>query len=192
MATGLLLVCLGPACRRSEELMANRKTYEARVAFGVATTTDDAEGELLAEAMVPPEVSDEGFALGLLARFEGEQEQIPPQVSAIKKNGVAAYRRFRRGEEVLCEPRRVVIYRLRLLRAPSPQAKPPEWEFEAEVSKGTYLRSLARDIGEAAGTRAHLRALRRTSIGAWTLKDAYRLEELEQREGIDGIAGLLR
>jgi tRNA pseudouridine55 synthase len=205
MATGLLLLCIGSACKQSETLMAGSKVYQARVVFGAATATDDAQGSVITEAAVPAVVSDEDFALQLLRRFEGQQQQLPPQVSAIKKDGVAAYRRVRRGEEVVVEPRTVTIYSLRLLalgdavgaaigrsdqhKACGSEDAAPWWDIEAEVSKGTYIRSLARDIGEAVGSCAHLGALRRTRIGEWTLADAHKLEDLEK---LDDLNDLLR
>ncbi|MDR2197039.1 MAG: tRNA pseudouridine(55) synthase TruB [Coriobacteriales bacterium] len=204
MATGLLLVCVGPACRRFATLAGARKSYEARIIFGTATQSDDAEGERIATAAVPEKVGEPSFARELLSRFEGEQEQIPPQVSAIKTDGVAAYRRVRRGETVAVKPRRVTIYALELLGmgvveaarvagvagadesadAGSGAHDARWWDIAAEVSKGTYIRSLARDLGEACGTRAHLGALRRTRIGTVGIELAYTLEALEGAKGI--------
>jgi tRNA pseudouridine55 synthase len=180
-ACGLLLVCIGPATRLSEALMGGDKTYEARVVFGTATDTDDAEGAAVATAPLPALLAQEDFAHALLADFIGEQAQMPPRFSAIKKNGRKAYELARTGKEVVLEPRTVTVHALRLVRATSTY-----WDIEAEVSKGTYLRALARDLGEAAGSRAHLGFLRRTRIGEVSIEQAHPLAELEQlgQEGI--------
>jgi tRNA pseudouridine55 synthase len=175
-ATGLLLVCIGPATRLSDTLMAGDKIYEARIAFGTATDTDDAEGKPIATADLPSNLSDENFAREVLAGFTGDIQQIPPQFAAIKKDGRKAYERARAGERFELEPRSVSIHILDLRVAQSDY-----WDIVAEVSKGTYIRALARDIGEAVGCRAHLAALRRTRVGAVTLEQAHTLEELEQR-----------
>jgi tRNA pseudouridine55 synthase len=173
-ATGLLLVCVGPATRLSDALMAGDKTYEARVVFGAATDTDDAEGVVVAEAPLPAELADEDFARAVLAGFIGEQEQMPPAYSAIKKQGKKAYELARAGKAVELEPRRVTIHALRLVEATAEY-----WDIEATVSKGTYVRSLARDLGEAVSSRAHLSALRRTRSGQVSVEQAHTLEELE-------------
>jgi tRNA pseudouridine55 synthase len=174
-ATGLLLMCVGPATRLSAALMADNKTYEARVVFGTATDTDDAEGSVIASAPLPARLADEDFAREVLAGFVGEREQVPPQFAAIKKDGKKAYELARAGKQVELAPRAVVIHTLRLVSACA-----DSWDIVADVSKGTYLRALARDLGEAVGSRAHLGALRRTRIGAISIERAHTLEELEQ------------
>jgi tRNA pseudouridine55 synthase len=177
-ATGLLLICIGKATRLSDVLMGRDKAYEARVIFGTATDTDDAEGAVIAEASAPAELADEGFARGVLAGFIGEQMQMPPQFAAIKKNGKKAYELARAGKLVELEPRVITISELRLI-----EATRAYWDIEAEVSKGTYLRALARDLGVAVGSRAHLGMLRRTRVGRVSVKQAHTLEELEH-EGV--------
>jgi tRNA pseudouridine55 synthase len=164
--------------------MGERKVYEARVVFGTATDTDDAEGKIVAQAPVPEQIGDRAYALELLQSFRGEQAQVPPRVSAIKKDGVAAYRRVRRGEEFVVAPRLVTVHVLDLLGLGVDASGAVWWDVRAEVSKGTYLRSLARDLGEAAGTRAHLGALRRTRIGSVDVEEAHTLQELEQMDDI--------
>ncbi|MDR0347733.1 MAG: tRNA pseudouridine(55) synthase TruB, partial [Coriobacteriales bacterium] len=178
-ATGLLLVCVGPATRLSDALMAREKTYEARVIFGTATDTDDAEGTPIATAEVPAELADVDFAKGVLAGFVGLQQQKPPHFSARKKNGKKAYELARAGKPVELEPRDVTIYELRLIAATATY-----WDIEARVSKGTYIRALARDLGEAVGSRAHLGALRRTRVGALSVEAAHTLEELQDAENV--------
>ncbi|MDR2109068.1 MAG: tRNA pseudouridine(55) synthase TruB [Coriobacteriales bacterium] len=174
-ATGLLLICIGPATKRSEKLMEHDKTYEARVVFGAATTTDDAAGEILRTAAVPAEVADADFARLVLASFLGEQQQLPPQFAAIKKDGRKAYELARKGEKVELEPRSVVFHEIDLLGTGAEY-----WDIRARVSKGTYLRALARDLGEAVGSAAHLGQLRRTRIGRVAVERAQTLEQLEQ------------
>jgi tRNA pseudouridine55 synthase len=174
-ATGLLLVCIGPATRLSATLTADDKTYEARIVFGTATDTDDAEGTPVEVAPLLPVLADEDFARGVLAGFIGEQEQLPPRFAAIKRDGKKAYELARAGKPVELEPRCVTIHALRLIKAEADY-----WDVVAEVSKGTYLRSLARDVGVAAGTRAHLGALRRTGVGPVSIEQAHTLKELEQ------------
>jgi tRNA pseudouridine55 synthase len=174
-ATGLLLICIGPATKQADALMAGRKTYEARILFGAATSTDDAEGSVIATAPIPARIADEAYARGVLAGFEGEQQQMPPQFAAIKKNGKKAYQLARAGEHVELEPRTISIYELRLIAATSEY-----WDIEADVSKGTYIRALARDLGEAVGSKAHMGALRRTRSGAISIAQAKTLEDLQQ------------
>jgi tRNA pseudouridine55 synthase len=174
-ATGLLLVCVGPATRLSEALMGGDKTYEARVVFGTATDTDDAEGRPVAVAPLPADLVDADYARGILAGFIGTQKQVPPQFAAIKKGGKKAYELARAGKTVELEPRDVTIHALRLIEATA-----SHWDIEAEVSKGTYLRSLARDLGVAVRSRAHLGALCRTRIGPVSITQAHTLAKLER------------
>jgi tRNA pseudouridine55 synthase len=183
-ATGLLLVCIGPAARLSDLIMAKEKTYSARVTFGFATDTDDEQGAVTQTAAIPPSVSDSEFAKATLDAFLGEQQQIPPHFSAIKKNGVKAYQVARKGEVPALEPRNIVVYELRLL-----ETGKDYWDVEATVSKGTYIRSLARDIGEAVGSKAHLGSLRRTRSGNVSVEQAHSLAELEtiSKEGLSSL-----
>jgi tRNA pseudouridine55 synthase len=155
--------------------MMGTKTYEARIAFGAATDTDDAEGSVIAAAPVPSEISDEGFARGVLADFVGEQQQIPPQFAAIKQDGKKAYKLARAGMHVELKPRTITIHALRLIAA-----SPQYWDIEADVSKGTYIRALARDLGVAVGSKAHIASLRRTRSGSINMDFAQTLENLEQ------------
>jgi tRNA pseudouridine55 synthase len=174
-ATGLLVICIGPACRLSEQLMAGSKTYEARIIFGTATDTDDAEGAVIATAAIPAEIADEDFARGVLAGFVGEQQQLPPQFAAIKQDGKKAYKLARAGKHVELEPRLVTIHALRLIAV-----TPEYWDIEADVSKGTYIRALARDLGEAIASKAHVGTLRRTRSGSISIRQAKTLEDLQQ------------
>ncbi|MGB4442659.1 MAG: tRNA pseudouridine(55) synthase TruB [Coriobacteriia bacterium] len=173
MATGLLVVIIGRATRLERYLVGHDKSYDARIAFGKLTDTLDAEGTVTETAPVPPQVLDETFARDVLARFVGPQDQIPPAYSAIKRGGMSAHRVARAGGTPVLEPRSVEVYEASLRGI---NAKGPTWDVSFSVSKGTYIRSLARDIGEAAGTLAHLSGLRRTLAGTAAIDGALSLE----------------
>ncbi len=172
MATGVLLVLLGQAVRVSEYLLDLPKTYRATVRLGVSTTTYDAEGEVTRE----DEYGDVSRAdiEEALGQFRGEISQTPPAYSAVKVEGRRAYERARRGETVTLKARKALVYRIELLRF-----EPPEVEIEVECGRGTYIRSIAHDLGEALGCGAHLSALTRTRVGPFGIEDAVGLEELE-------------
>jgi tRNA pseudouridine55 synthase len=182
LATGVLVLCVGHATRLSEYLLGEDKAYEGLIKLGERTDTDDAEGQVVA-AQPLPALSDQDLR-ALEARFTGEIAQVPPQFSAIQKDGQRAYALARRGQSVALEPRRVWIDRLRLAFAEG--APPGAWlAFSVRCSAGTYIRALARDIGEALGCGAHVVSLRRTQAGAFTLANAVTLAALEEagREG---------
>jgi tRNA pseudouridine55 synthase len=172
MATGVLLVCLGPATRLIEYLVTSRKQYRATIRFGLTTDTLDAEGRTTAENdaswLKEPQLRE------ILPNFLGEIDQIPPLFSAIKKDGQPLYKRARAGEMVELSPRQVTIYALTWVAW-----QPPDLTLDVMCSAGTYIRSLARDLGEAAGPGAHLAELTRTASGSWQLADAVSLEQLE-------------
>ncbi len=171
-ASGVLVLCLGPATRLSEYLSSSTKSYEARIRFGESTETYDAEGETTSSAgEVPTEVQIESA----LEMFRGEIQQIPPPYSAVKLQGKKAYELAREGKPVKLDPRSVTVYELTKL-----QYEPPELSVRVECSAGTYIRSLAHDLGQALSTGAHLSALRRLRAGPFGLEDAVRLEELQE------------
>ena len=172
LATGLLPVALGEATKTVSYVMEGTKTYRFTLQWGVSTTTDDAEGEVLARSDKRP---SEAEILAVLPRFVGEIEQVPPVFSAIKVAGERAYDLARDGEAVELAPRPVVIEDLRLLACEGPDLA----VFEAVCGKGTYMRALARDLGEALETHAHIRILRRIAVGPFTEADAISLESLE-------------
>jgi tRNA pseudouridine55 synthase len=160
--------------------MATRKTYLARVVFGSATDTDDLQGEVIQTASVSDEVKEANFARRTLEGFLGDQQQMPPNFSAIKKDGVKAYQLARKGLAPKLEPRTISIHELQLLGTGLlPGSGEVFWDISATVSKGTYIRSLARDIGEAACIKAHLGQLRRTVSGAVSIGQAHTLASLE-------------
>ncbi len=170
MATGVLLLCLGRATRLAEYLMDSPKLYRARIRLGVTTDTDDAEGAVIAEK---PVVVDRAAVEAVLERFRGPILQVPPMYSALKRDGQPLYRLARQGQRVEREPRPVEIYRLDLTLW-----EPPELTLEVLCSPGTYIRALARDLGEALGCGAHLTGLVRLASGDFRLEDAAELDAL--------------
>lgn len=174
IATGVLVVGLNRATRLLGHLQAREKAYEATIRLGVTTSTDDAEGEVLAER--DPSGVDAEEVRARLAAMTGEVEQRPAAVSAIKVGGRRAYDLVRSGEEVDLPTRRVRIDSLEVERMAL-----PDLEVRVRCSSGTYVRAVARDLGEALGVGGHLTALRRTSVGPLDLAEAVTLADLEQR-----------
>lgn len=171
LATGLLPLCLGEATKFSSELLDADKAYRATVRLGIVTATADAEGEVLETR---PVTVGEAEVRALLPRFLGAQEQVPPMYSALKRDGVPLYELARKGIEVERAPRAIVIHAIDFL----------SWaddcfEIEVACSKGTYIRTLAADIGHALGCGAHLAALRRTGVGRLTLAGTVTVEQIE-------------
>ena len=179
MATGVLLVCLGRATRVAEYLMDSDKTYRAVVRLGVETDTYDAEGQVVA---TQPVNVDESELRAVLARFIGEIDQVPPMYSALKRDGKPLYKLARQGIEVERKPRRITIYDIALRAWQSPDAT-----IDVRCSSGTYIRSLAHDMGAALGCGAHLIALTRLASGSFTLEDAVMLENLTGPEDLPGL-----
>lgn len=173
LASGVLLVLLGQAVRISEYLMDLPKTYCATVRLGVATDTYDAEGTTT-QVDDSGRVSREDVA-AVLTGFVGEIEQTPPAFSAVKVQGQPAHRLARKGTAVELRPRPARIDRIDLLGF-----QPPDIEIEVECGKGTYIRSLAHDLGQALGCGAHLAALERTRVGPFPVDSAVSLEELQR------------
>lgn len=171
MATGLLPVCLGDATKFSQGLLDADKGYLATARLGLTTTTGDREGEVLAER--PVEVSRDAIER-VLAGLLGPIEQVPPMFSALKHQGRRLYAIAREGGEVERVARRVHIHRLNLV-----EWSAPHLVFAVDCSKGTYVRTLAEEIGEQLGTGAHLVALRRTMVGPFRIDEAVSLEDLE-------------
>ena len=170
LASGLMLVCLGPAARFVEYLVGLDKVYETTVRLGQATTTYDAEGDVTAER--PVDVTA-GQIAAALAAFRGPIRQQPPVFSAVKQDGQPLYKRARRGEAVSAPLREVVIHALDLL-----DFAPPLLRLRVACSSGTYIRSLAHDLGAALGCGGHVAALRRTAVGRFILADAVPLDAL--------------
>lgn len=171
MATGVLLICIGQATRVVEYLTDHDKKYHARIRLGVETDTYDATGTVVAEKQVSATKDQVEEAL---AGLSGRISQQPPAYSAIKQNGVPLYKLARQGIDVETEPREVEIYSI-LLTA----FTPPDLEIDIHCSKGTYVRSLAHDLGAKLGCGAHLAALTRTASGQFTLENAIGLDRLK-------------
>ncbi len=173
LATGVLLICLGQATRVAEYLLAGRKRYRATIILGTATDTYDAEGQVTHSGGRIDFRQEEIEAV--LASFVGPIQQVPPLYSALKRDGQALHRLARRGEAVTLEPRPVEIDEIVLL-----DWTPPAIICEVACSPGTYIRSLAHDLGQRLGSWAHLAALVRLRSGRFTLEEAVSLERLEE------------
>jgi tRNA pseudouridine55 synthase len=171
-ASGVLVILIGPAVRLSEYVSASDKRYQAVVRLGVSTDTYDADGRV--EATAPVNVTEQQFETAL-SKFVGEIEQVPPPYSAVKIKGRKAYEMAREGEEVDLSPRKIQVYNLELLEWAMPEAV-----IDVYCSSGTYVRSLAHDLGEMLGCGAHLVGLRRTKSGRFTLRDAVPLRKLKE------------
>lgn len=172
-ASGVLVILLGPAVRLSEYVSASDKRYQATIRLGSTTDTYDAEGVITSTSEVG-EISEEEFD-EILQKFVGEMEQVPPPYSAVKVKGRKAYEMARKGEQVELEPRTIHVYSLEVL-----EWAPPEAVIDVYCSSGTYVRSLANDLGKEIGTGAHLIGLRRTKSGRFTLRDAVPLRRLQE------------
>jgi tRNA pseudouridine55 synthase len=183
MATGVLLVCLGRATRVAEYLTGADKAYRAVLRLGIETDTYDAEGQVLSTLAVKASESDVRAALG---KFVGQIDQVPPMYSALKRDGKPLYKLARKGIEVEREPRRVRIYEI-ALRA----FELPDVTIDVRCSSGTYIRSLAHDVGAALGCGAHLIELTRLGSGLFVIEEAVALEDLRGLAQAD-LEGLLR
>ena len=175
-ASGVLVVLVGPAVRLSEFVSASDKRYQAILRLGSATDTYDAEGKFTRQPdpATPINVTEAQFN-EVLQRFIGEIEQTPPAYSAVKVHGRKAYEMAREGEEVELAPRKINVYHLEIL-----EWAPPEAVIDVHCSSGTYVRSLANDVGNALGCGAYLVGLRRTKSGRFTLRDATPLRKLQE------------
>jgi tRNA pseudouridine55 synthase len=169
----VLVILIGPAVRLSEYVSASDKRYQATIRLGSSTDTYDSEGAITSVSEVG-DITEEQFD-EILQEFVGEMEQVPPPYSAVKVKGRKAYEMAREGEEVDLEPRIINVYSLEIL-----EWAPPEAVIDVYCSSGTYVRSLAHDLGKELGTGAHLVGLRRTKSGRFTLRDAVPLRRLQE------------
>lgn len=185
LATGVLPLCFGEATKFSQYLLDADKTYRAEARLGVITDSGDADGKIIAEHAVPS--LDRTGMEAVLARFRGEIEQVPSMFSALKRDGKPLYELARAGVTVEREARRVTVYRLELEALTA-----TTFSIVARVSKGTYIRSLVEDIGQALGCGAHVTALRRLEAGGFTLAGAVSIAEVERVAEVEGEAGLDR
>ena len=172
MATGLLVILIGKATKVSQYLVSLDKEYEGTIELGKVTDTQDAEGEVMATKPVPALMEED--VLAAIKTFLGDQYQLPPMYSAIKIAGQPLYTAARKGEEVAREPRFIRVMSWNLLRFASPQI-----DFRLRCTKGTYVRTLAHDLGAKIGCGAHLAALRRTATDKFTVSQALTLEEIQ-------------
>lgn len=182
-ATGLLVLLIGKATKISERVMGHDKVYEGTLRLGITTDSQDADGQVVATA---PEdavkaITAEALREQMQARL-GDQMQTPPMVSAIKINGVPLYKLARKGETVERPPKLIHLYRFDLL-----DFTPPDARFVVECTKGTYVRTLAHEIGQSLGCGAHLSALRRLKVGPFDLSEAASLEEILARPSLDSL-----
>ena len=169
-ATGLLIILKGDACKKAGEFLKLDKVYEATIRLGQTSTTGDPEGDVSDVSDRVPTLSE---IEATLAKFKGEITQRPPIYSAIKINGERAYKLARKGEEVIMPTRQVMIFSLELI-----DYSYPELKIRAHVGSGTYIRTLAEDIGRELGVSAYCSELRRTLIENWSVKDALTMTDL--------------
>lgn len=174
MATGLLVLLLGKATKCSDAVMAGEKIYEGTLTLGTTTDTQDKEGEILETRPLPPGLTRQQFE-ALLPEFTGGILQTPPMVSALKKDGVPLYKLAREGKTVEREPRPVSIHQIDLL-----EWNPPLIGIRVRCGKGTYVRTLAHDLGEKVGCGAHLSSLRRTGSGIFSVADSVTVDTLRE------------
>jgi len=170
-ATGLLMIVLGRGTKLSERLMSDDKVYEGTIKFGETTDSYDADGEITGSMPIPPITLDELNQAS--ATFVGDLMQTPPMVSAVKVKGVPLYKLARKGVDVPREPRLIHIYNFRFS-----DYREPFSTFKIACTKGTYVRSIAHDLGQKLGFGAHLATLRRTVSGKFDVADALPLEEM--------------
>ena len=172
MATGLLVVLVGKATSVSQYLISLDKEYTGTIKLGVTTNSQDADGEVLVTRTVSPSLT-ETEVLAAIKTMLGDQYQMPPMFSAIKIDGVPLYKLARKGEEIVREPRFIRVASWELTRF-----APPELDFRVRCTKGTYVRTLAHDLGEKLGCGAHLTALRRTGTDKLTLERALTIDQI--------------
>ena len=184
MATGLLMLVVGRATKIQDLLMSEDKQYVGTITLGTTTTTQDAEGDVVEEREVG--VLGENVIRRAFEKYSGNFEQIPPMVSAIKKDGVPLYKLARKGKEVKRDPRPVYVtdYELRKISL-------PQIDFTVSCSKGFYVRGYAHDIGDTLGCGGHLSALRRTRSGEFTLERAVRVDMLKNGEAEELINSMV-
>jgi len=172
MATGLLIMLIGKATRISQYLISLDKEYEGTITLGSTTDSQDADGEVVETRPVPPLTEDE--VRTAMNAFLGDQYQMPPMYSAIKIGGVPLYKSARKGEDVVREPRFIRVMSFDLTRF-----APPQLDFRLRSSKGTYVRTIAHDLGQKLGCGAHLSALRRTATDRFNISQALTLDAIE-------------
>jgi len=193
MATGVLVIGIGRATRLLGYLALTEKAYQATIRLGIATVSDDADGEMIASAGAGG-VSDDQIGPALV-RLRAKRLQVPSSVSAIKINGVRSYAKVRSGQDVVLSPRQVIIHKFDVLDRRDLEVDGVtvvDLDVIVECSSGTYVRALARDLGTTLGTGGHLTALRRTRVGPFTLEQAQTIDEAERGLRIVPLADVVR
>jgi tRNA pseudouridine55 synthase len=185
MATGVLILGLGRATRLLGHLALTNKDYIATIRLGQSTVTDDAEGDIMEERDATA-VTDEAIAREI-AKLSGDILQVPTQISAIKVDGKRSYARVRAGEEVELKARPVTVSRFDVISTDRSQPGVVDLQVEVSCSTGTYVRALARDVGEALGVGGHLTALRRTRVGPFSVESAVTLPEADSDQGVNAF-----
>ncbi|HOK79318.1 MAG TPA: tRNA pseudouridine(55) synthase TruB [bacterium] len=176
LASGVLVVCIGRATRKAGKFLAMEKEYLATLLLGITTDTDDIQGKILESSQVDPEAIDDQQIYETIYSFSGEIEQVPPNVSALRKQGVRLYKLHRQGKSVTPEPRKVFIHEIEVKKIEIPRIV-----FRVVCSRGTYVRALCRDIGKKLGYGAVQESLIRLRIGKFTIEDAVELKELNEK-----------
>jgi tRNA pseudouridine55 synthase len=184
IATGLLLLTLGRGTKIQDLLMSEDKEYSGTMILGIATDTQDSAGQVIQERPVPE--LDEATVRAAFEKYAGDFYQMPPMVSAIKQGGVPLYKLARQGKTVEREPRLVHVYRYSIDRIAS-----PEIDFTVVCSKGFYVRTYAHDIGDTLGCGAHLKNLRRTKSGRFSVEGAITVAELQEADPVDILSRIL-
>lgn len=200
LAEGVLPICVGPATRLDPYMTGHDKTYIVRIAFGMGTATDDSEGGVVRTGEPSARLEDRTFAESFVTGLIGKRKQLPPAYSAVKVNGQKAYDAARKGHIIDLTPRDIEVLDARLLEMGRGYPRPgsdggdivdlPWWDVEFSVSKGTYIRSLARDAGVSLGCPAHVAALKRIRSGALSLDECVSLDALEterERAALDPV-----
>lgn len=182
-ATGLLILAVGEATKQIGSLVKQPKTYEVGAMLGATSSTGDSEGDISINESITP--SEERDVLNVVNGFVGKKMQKPHKFSAIKVDGVRAYKLARKGKNVDLEPREIEIHWIRNINYQWSQLR-----FDSNVSSGTYIRTLVEDIGEKLGTGAYMNSLRRTEIGNYKLSDAISLEDLDYKKVIQALLPL--
>lgn len=185
MATGILPICFGKTTKVAHRLLGSDKTYQVTVALGIRTATGDREGAVIQKQNVPV-LNDERIE-SVLEQFRGDIEQIPPMFSALKVKGQRLYQLARKGIVIPRLPRMVRIYELQCI---SKEQQDNTLDLIVRCGKGTYIRALVDDIGEALGCGAHVKALRRTRVGDFKVEHSYTIATLEQVKAREGFLGL--
>ena len=180
-ATGVLPILLGKGTKISKYLIEHDKEYEVVLQLGVKTTTADEEGEIIEEKEVLKESLEQLEIERILKSFIGKIKQMPPKYSAIKVNGRKLYEYARKGQEVEIKPREVEIYNIEITNI---QKEKKQIEFKVSCSKGTYIRTLCEDIAEKMRTVGYMKELKRTKVGNFNIKQAIKLEQMQEKENI--------